>query len=54
MKPSYFQTPRTLAESTFYSGGAAIEVPAPKHVELYDVVLYVLTVVAVGVVMYFA
>lgn len=54
MKPSHFQTPRTFDEATFYAGGAAIEKPLPKIVAIHDVVLYVLTVVAVGVVIYFA
>ncbi len=52
MKPSYFQTPRTLDEATFYVGGAAIELPEKQPTPMYDVVMYVLTVVAVGVVIY--
>ena len=52
MKPSYFQTPRTLDEATFYVAGAAIEVPEKPQTPMYDVVMYVLTVVAVGVVIY--
>ena len=52
MKPSYFKTPRTLDEATFYSAGAAIEIPEKVETPMYDIVLYVLTVVAVGVVVY--
>ena len=47
MKPSYYQTPRTLEESTFYSWGDPVMKPEIPKQHPADTVLYVLAVVSV-------
>ena len=50
MKPSYFQSPRTLDESTFYSWADPIMKPETTHVPAYNKVLYVLAAIAILVI----
>lgn len=47
MKPSYFQTPRTLEDATFYAWGDPIVKPEMQKQHPADVVIYVLGIVAV-------
>ena len=47
MKPSYFQTPRTLDDSTFYSWADPIIKPEVPKQHLADTVIYILAVVSV-------
>jgi hypothetical protein len=46
MKPSYFQTPRTLDDSTFYSWADPITKPEVPKQHPADTVIYILAVVS--------
>lgn len=45
MKPSHFQTPRTLEDATFYPWGDPMDVPQ-QQIPVTDVILYVLGVLS--------
>jgi hypothetical protein len=46
MKPSYFTTPRTMDEATFYAWGAAIHRDAPNKMQWQDKLITVVSIVA--------
>lgn len=46
MKPSHFETPRTLSEATFYAWGDPIIMPETPKTHPADKVLYVLGVIS--------
>jgi len=49
MKPSHFETPRTLEDATFYLWGDPVDKP-DDSIHLADVVLYVLGFISLIVV----
>ena len=49
MKPSHFETPRTLDEATFYAWGDPLDIPQ-QQMPITDVILYVLGVVSLFIV----
>jgi hypothetical protein len=47
MKPSYFQTPRTLEDSTFYSWADPIMKPDTEKTHPADTVIYILLAITI-------
>jgi len=52
MKPSYFQTPRTMDEAVWHPWGATIEISSKPKTNIYDFVFWFLALVVICAVIY--